>query len=52
MTLCCNIISDGSLATFVVHPADMCFKLPKGCSLEEGAFCEPLSVGVHVNMLG
>lgn len=25
----------------------MCFKLPENVSLEEGAMCEPLSVGVH-----
>jgi threonine dehydrogenase-like Zn-dependent dehydrogenase len=31
----------------VVHPADLCFKLPDNVSLEEGAMCEPLSVGVH-----
>ena len=31
----------------VVHPADMCFKLPENVTLEEGAMCEPLSVGVH-----
>lgn len=31
----------------VIHPADMCFKLPENVSLEEGAMCEPLSVGVH-----
>ena len=31
----------------VVHPADMCFKLPENITLEEGAMCEPLSVGVH-----
>lgn len=37
----------GSLARFVTHPADFCFKLPKGMSLEEGAMCEPVSVGVH-----
>ncbi|KAG2255017.1 hypothetical protein Bca52824_074311 [Brassica carinata] len=37
----------GSLANQVVHPADMCFKLPDNVSLEEGAMCEPLSVGVH-----
>jgi len=30
-----------------VHPADLCFKLPENVSLEEGAMCEPLSVGVH-----
>ncbi|XP_022984439.1 sorbitol dehydrogenase [Cucurbita maxima] len=37
----------GSLANEVVHPADLCFKLPENVSLEEGAMCEPLSVGVH-----
>ncbi|CAI0547021.1 unnamed protein product [Linum tenue] len=37
----------GSLANQVVHPADLCFKLPDDISLEEGAMCEPLSVGVH-----
>ena len=31
----------------VVHPADLCFKLPENVSLEEGAMCEPLSVGIH-----
>lgn len=37
----------GSLANQVVHPADLCFKLPDNISLEEGAMCEPLSVGIH-----
>uniref|UniRef100_K3YIQ8 Enoyl reductase (ER) domain-containing protein n=1 Tax=Setaria italica TaxID=4555 RepID=K3YIQ8_SETIT len=37
----------GSLAHQIVHPADLCFKLPDNVSLEEGAMCEPLSVGVH-----
>ncbi|KAF8379401.1 hypothetical protein HHK36_028836 [Tetracentron sinense] len=37
----------GSLANQVVHPANLCFKLPDNVSLEEGAMCEPLSVGVH-----
>ena len=31
----------------ITHPADMCFKLPDGVSLEEGALCEPMSVAVH-----
>nr|CAD1830372.1 unnamed protein product [Ananas comosus var. bracteatus] len=35
------------LAVEVVHPADLCFKLPDNVSLEEGAMCEPLSVGIH-----
>lgn len=37
----------GSLANQVVHPAELCFKLPDNVSLEEGAMCEPLSVGIH-----
>ncbi|CAJ2657773.1 unnamed protein product [Trifolium pratense] len=37
----------GSLANQIVHPADLCFKLPDNVSLEEGAMCEPLSVGFH-----
>ncbi|XP_045832585.1 sorbitol dehydrogenase-like isoform X2 [Trifolium pratense] len=37
----------GSLANQIVHPADLCFKLPDNVSLEEGAMCEPLSVSVH-----
>lgn len=39
--------TNGSLAKMVVHPASLCFKLPDNVSLEEGAMCEPLSVGVH-----
>lgn len=39
--------TNGSLASLVVHPANLCFKLPDNVSLEEGAMCEPLSVGVH-----
>ena len=31
----------------VVHPANLCFKLPDNVTLEEGAVCEPLSVGAH-----
>ncbi|XP_018680634.2 L-idonate 5-dehydrogenase isoform X2 [Musa acuminata AAA Group] len=38
-------LSDSRL--LVVHPADLCFKLPENVSLEEGAMCEPLSVGIH-----
>ena len=37
----------GSLCSFVDHPADWCYELPQSMSYEEGAFCEPLSVGVH-----
>ncbi|KAM3398490.1 hypothetical protein P3S68_002005 [Capsicum galapagoense] len=37
----------GSLTNQVVHPAYLYFNLPDNISLEEGAMCEPLSVGVH-----
>lgn len=39
--------TNGSLAQQVVHPAFLCHKLPENLTLEEGAMCEPLSVGVH-----
>lgn len=39
--------TNGCLANQVVHPASLCYKLPENVSLEEGAMCEPLSVGVH-----
>ena len=38
---------DGSMATYVTHPADFCYKLPEHVSLDEGAMMEPLSVGIH-----
>jgi len=38
---------DGSLSNYITHPADFCFKLPDHVSYDEGAMCEPLSVGVH-----
>jgi len=38
---------DGSLANFYCHPKDFCYKLPDNVSFDEGAMCEPLSVGVH-----
>ena len=37
----------GALQEYVVHPADMCFKLPDNVSTEEGALVEPLAVGMH-----
>ena len=37
----------GALQEYVVHPADMCFKLPDNVSTEEGALVEPLAVGLH-----
>ena len=38
---------DGHLTRYFLHPEDFCFKLPDHVSFEEGAFLEPLSVGVH-----
>jgi len=38
---------DGSLAQFILHDSDYCFKLPDHVSFEEGALLEPLSVGVY-----
>eukprot|EP01089_Gocevia_fonbrunei_P019273 TRINITY_DN6775_c0_g1_i1.p1 TRINITY_DN6775_c0_g1~~TRINITY_DN6775_c0_g1_i1.p1 ORF type:complete len:356 (+),score=61.50 TRINITY_DN6775_c0_g1_i1:33-1070(+) len=37
----------GSMANYVVHPADLCFKIPDHVSFDEAAMCEPLAVGVH-----
>lgn len=42
----------GSLARYISHHADFCYKLPDGVSTEEGALCEPLSVGVHAARRG
>ena len=36
----------GALARYIIHPADLCFPLPSHLSYAEGAFCEPMSVGV------
>eukprot|EP01126_Amoeba_proteus_P058606 TRINITY_DN757_c0_g1_i8.p1 TRINITY_DN757_c0_g1~~TRINITY_DN757_c0_g1_i8.p1 ORF type:complete len:247 (+),score=29.69 TRINITY_DN757_c0_g1_i8:3-743(+) len=38
---------DGTLANFIEHPADFCYKMPDHMSFEEGALLEPLSVAVH-----
>ena len=38
---------DGSMARYVTHPADFCYRLPEHVSLDEGALLEPLSVGLH-----
>jgi len=38
---------DGSLAGYIEHPADFCFKMPSHVTFEEGALLEPLSVGVQ-----
>lgn len=35
------------LANHINHPAQLCFPLPDGVSYEDGAFVEPLAVGLH-----
>lgn len=47
MKFCATPPVHGNLAKFYTHAADFCFKLPDSVSTEEGAFLEPLSVGVH-----
>ncbi|KAI9002207.1 chaperonin 10-like protein [Hyaloraphidium curvatum] len=37
----------GLLATHINHPAALCLPLPEGVSLEEGAYTEPLAVGLN-----
>ena len=39
---------DGTLTGVWRAPADFCYKLPDGLSLQEGALVEPLAVGVHI----
>ncbi|AEO69938.1 uncharacterized protein THITE_2120696 [Thermothielavioides terrestris NRRL 8126] len=39
---------DGTLTGFWVAPADFCYRLPDGVSLQEGALIEPLAVAVHI----
>ncbi|UNI23051.1 Endo-1,4-beta-xylanase 2 [Purpureocillium takamizusanense] len=39
---------DGTLTGVWRSPADFCYKLPEGVSLQEGALVEPLAVGVHI----
>lgn len=42
----------GALQEYVVHPADMCFKLPDNVSSRAGALVEPLAVGLHATAQG
>ena len=37
----------GMLASYFDHPAEWCYRLPDNVSDEQGALCEPLSVGIH-----
>jgi len=38
---------DGAFCEYVAHKAASAFRLPETVSYEEGAMCEPLSVGIH-----
>ncbi len=38
---------DGTLQSVYRLPAPLCYKLPNGTSLEEGALIEPLVVAIH-----
>lgn len=42
----------GVLSNYVVHPENMCFKLPENVSNMEGALVEPLAVGLHATEQG
>lgn len=42
----------GTFAEYFVHDANYAFKLPENVSFEEGAMCEPLSVGIHAARQG
>jgi L-iditol 2-dehydrogenase len=39
--------ADGTLQTYITHPADMCHKLPENVTFEQGALVEPLAVSLH-----
>ncbi|QDS74071.1 hypothetical protein FKW77_009432 [Venturia effusa] len=41
--------TQGTLQGRVNHPADLCYKLGEGMSLELGALVEPLSVAIHAS---
>lgn len=43
---------DGVFCEYVVHPADLCFRLPENMDTIEGALIEPLSVGFHAASQG
>ncbi len=40
---------DGAFCEYVAHKAASSFRLPETVSYEEGAMCEPLSVGIHAS---
>ena len=43
---------DGAFREYIVHRADLCFKLPENVSTLEGALIEPLAVGFHAAVQG
>lgn len=43
---------DGVFQEYVVHEANLCFKLPENVSTLEGALIEPLAVGFHAAIQG
>lgn len=43
---------DGVFQEYVVHDANLCFKLPDNVSTLEGALMEPLAVGFHAAIQG
>lgn len=49
----CPPITPGCLTKYFKIPADFCYKLSPGVSLQEGVLAEPLAVAVHaVRMIG
>lgn len=42
-----GVTTDGGFAEYVVAPVSQLYKVPKGLSLEEAAFAEPVSCCVH-----
>ena len=43
---------DGVFQEYVVHEADLCFRLPDNVNTMEGALIEPLAVGFHAAITG
>ena len=40
-------VTEGCFCEYIVHPANLCFRLPEHVSTLEGALMEPLAVGFH-----
>ncbi|CAG9841027.1 unnamed protein product [Diabrotica balteata] len=51
IAFCATPPVDGNLCRFFCIDADFCHRLPDHVTLEEGALCEPLAVGIHANRL-